>query len=167
MNLYNNLTYMYPHSNIWVIGHSLGGSLASLVGITYGAPVVTFEAPGERLAASRLHLPSPPSTHHVTHVYHTADPIAMGTCNGVLSSCAIGGYALETRCHLGKSIVYDTVTNLTWTVDVRLHRIVNIIEELLSTPWPPSMDVGREVPQAKPEVDCIECYSWDFGDYPP
>ena len=50
-----------PHSNIWVIGHSLGGSLASLVGITYGAPVVTFEAPGERLAASRLHLPSPVS----------------------------------------------------------------------------------------------------------
>jgi len=165
-NLYNNLTYMYPHSNIWVIGHSLGGSLASLMGITYGAPVVTFEAPGERLAASRLHLPSPPSTHHVTHVYHTADPIAMGTCNGVLSSCALGGYALETRCHLGKSIVYDTVTNLTWTVDVRLHRIVNVIEQLLSTPWPPSIDVGREVPQAKPEVDCVECYSWDFGDYP-
>ena len=99
----------------------------------------------------------------------------MGTCNGVLSSCALGGYALETRwvvlhyspshleltkkikssCHLGKSIVYDTVTNLTWPVDVRQHRIVNVIEELLSNPWPPSIDVGREVPQAKPEVDCV------------
>ena len=48
-----------PHSNIWVIGHSLGGALASLVGITFGLPVVTFESPGERLAATRLHLPSP------------------------------------------------------------------------------------------------------------
>ena len=41
-----------------------------------------------------------PSTHHVTHVFHTADPIAMGTCNGILSSCSIGGYAMESRCDL-------------------------------------------------------------------
>lgn len=97
-----------------MVGHSLGGALASLVGITFGLPTVTFESPGERLAATRLHLPSPvsvsslfpktpsdnhifqPSTHHVTHIYHTADPIAMGTCNGILSSCALGGYAMET-----------------------------------------------------------------------
>ncbi|KAK7032316.1 putative lipase atg15 [Paramarasmius palmivorus] len=96
-NLYNNLTYMYPTSNIWIIGHSLGGALASLLGATFGAPVVTIESPGEKMAAGRLHLPSPPSTHHITHVYHTADPIPMGTCNGVLSSCALGGYAMESR----------------------------------------------------------------------
>ncbi|KAF8492610.1 Alpha/Beta hydrolase protein [Russula emetica] len=58
-NLYNNITSMYPDANIWVIGHSLGGALASLLGITFGAPVVTFEPPGERMAAQRLHLPSP------------------------------------------------------------------------------------------------------------
>jgi lipase ATG15 len=50
---------MYPDANIWVIGHSLGGALASLMGITFGAPVVAFEPPGERMAAQRLHLPSP------------------------------------------------------------------------------------------------------------
>lgn len=38
-----------------------------------------------------------PSTQHVTHVYHTADPIPMGTCNGVFSPCAIGGFAFESR----------------------------------------------------------------------
>lgn len=52
---------MYPDSNIWIIGHSLGGALAGLLGVTYGAPVIAFEAPGERMAASRLHLPSPVS----------------------------------------------------------------------------------------------------------
>ncbi|TFY52712.1 hypothetical protein EVG20_g10434, partial [Dentipellis fragilis] len=136
-NLYNNLTYMYPDSNIWIIGHSLGGSLASLLGVTFGIPVVAFEAPGEKMAAQRLHLPSPPSTQHVTHVYHTADPIPMGTCNGVLSSCALGGYALESQCHLGEVILYDTVSNLSWAVDVRTHTIVNVIEKLLSVPWAP------------------------------
>ncbi|KIM40554.1 hypothetical protein M413DRAFT_445993 [Hebeloma cylindrosporum] len=165
-NLYNNLTYMYPHSNIWMVGHSLGGALSSLVGVTFGLPTVTFESPGERLAATRLHLPSPPSTHHVTHIYHTADPIAMGTCNGVLSSCALGGYAMETACHLGKSIIYDTVSNASWTVDIRTHGIVNVIERLLSDPWPPSVEVGREVPEAKADVDCVECFSWEFGDFP-
>jgi putative lipase involved disintegration of autophagic bodies len=59
VNLYNNVTYLYPHANIWVIGHSLGGALASLVGVTFGAPVVAFEAPGEKLAAARLHINLP------------------------------------------------------------------------------------------------------------
>ncbi|TFY64357.1 hypothetical protein EVJ58_g2688 [Rhodofomes roseus] len=62
-NLYYNLTYMYPESNIWIIGHSLGGSLASLLGVTFGAPVVAIESPGEKMAAGRLHLPSPVSRH--------------------------------------------------------------------------------------------------------
>lgn len=43
------------------LGHSLGGSLASLIGATFGPPVVAFEAPGEKVAAARLHLPSPVS----------------------------------------------------------------------------------------------------------
>ncbi|KAF8071762.1 alpha/beta-hydrolase [Lyophyllum atratum] len=165
-NLYNNLTYMYPDSTMWVIGHSLGGALASLLGVTFGVPAVAFEAPGERMASRRLHLPSPPSTHHVTHIYHSADPIAMGTCNGVLSSCAIAGYAMEARCHLGKTIFYDTVSNLSWSVDIRTHGIINVIEKLLSEPWKPSVEIGREVPEPKPEDDCVECYSWEFGNFP-
>jgi putative lipase involved disintegration of autophagic bodies len=64
ISLYNNVSYLYPSANIWVVGHSLGGSLASLVGITFGVPVVAFQAPGERLAASRLHLVMPVSAFH-------------------------------------------------------------------------------------------------------
>ncbi|KAI0342675.1 alpha/beta-hydrolase [Trametopsis cervina] len=165
-NLYNNVTYMYPDSDIWIIGHSLGGALASLLAVTFGVPAVAFESPGEKLASTRLHLPQPPSTQeHITHVYHTADPIAMGTCNGILSSCAIAGYALETRCHLGKSIVYDTVTNLSWTVDIRTHGIVNVIDNLLNKTWAPSEEVGRQVPIAEEEQDC-ECFSWEFDSFP-
>jgi lipase ATG15 len=118
-------------------------------------PTVTFEAPGEKLASQRLHLPQPPSTQHITHVFHTADPIAMGTCNGVLSSCALGGYAMETACHMGKTIIYDTVTHGGWSVDVRTHGIVTIIDKLLAEPWQPAVDSGREVPEAKAQDDCV------------
>ena len=67
---------MYPDADIWITGHSLGGSLASLLGITFGVPVVTFEPPGERMAAQRLHLPSPvrslrsdPSPYSMIHAH--------------------------------------------------------------------------------------------------
>lgn len=181
LNLYNNITYMYPHANIWLIGHSLGGSVSSLVGVTFGVPVVAFEGPGEKLAATRLHLPSPPSTQHVTHAIHTADPIAMGICNGITSSCAIAGYAMETRCHLGQVILYDTVTKLGWAVDVRTHTILNVIERLLTQElegwgwWGGKGDeekdeekdkpVRRAVPEAKPEVDCVDCFNWEYGEW--
>ena len=146
-------------------GHSLGGSLASLIGLTFGAPVVAFEAPGEKLAASRLHLPLPLSLDHITHIYHTADPIAMGTCNGVSSSCALGGYAMETHCHLGKVIKYDTVSKLKWGVDVRTHGIAVVVDQLLSKDWPEDDEDGGEkagegkgkgnVPTPAEEADCV------------
>ncbi|KIM87308.1 hypothetical protein PILCRDRAFT_271668 [Piloderma croceum F 1598] len=166
-NLYNNVTYMYPNANIWLIGHSLGGSLASLLGATFGVPVVAFEAPGEKLAASRLHLPSPPSLQHITHVYHTADVVAMGTCTGVTSVCGIGGYAMESRCHLGKVILYDTVSKLGWSASARTHGIRMVIDQLLSQDWEPGKDgaEGHQVPEFVEENDCVDCFNWEYGDF--
>lgn len=170
-----DLTFLYPSANIWLVGHSLGGSLASLLGATFGLPAIAFEAPGERLAAQRLHLPLPPPVSSpnstspssptapllstiprrripssaplpVTHIYHTADPIPQGTCTGPLSPCAQGGYALETRCHLGKSIVYDTVGVLGWRVDIRKHVIREVVEKVLGWEdgWPDEEDVDGD-----------------------
>ncbi|KAF8900342.1 Alpha/Beta hydrolase protein [Mucidula mucida] len=159
-NLYNNISYMYPEANIWMIGHSLGGSLASLVGQTFGVPVVAFEAPADRLASRRLHLPSPPSTQHITHVFNTGDPIPMGTCTGVASTCAGAGYALESRCHVGKIIKYDTVKKLGWRVNVQNHPI-NVVIDLLSREedW----EGARQVPQAVDEdEDCVDCFQWEY-----
>lgn len=111
-----------------------------MLSLTYGIPSVSFEAPGDLLASRRLHLPLPrgndyTSSKITTHVYHTADPIAMGVCNGALSSCAVAGFALESRCHTGRSIVYDTVGKLGWSVDIRTHRINAVIDNLLVQNW--------------------------------
>lgn len=145
IDLYDDIVRMYPHSQIWLAGHSLGAALAGLLGVTFGVPAVGFEAPGDLLAAKRLHLPLPPGGRfgndqelsQVYQVFHTADPIAMGTCNGALSSCSVAGYALETRCHLGKSIIFDTVGKLNWAQDIRTHPIQTVIEKILRPDWMP------------------------------
>ncbi|CAD6944833.1 unnamed protein product [Tilletia laevis] len=36
MDLYNNISYIYPDSQIWITGHLLGGSLSALLGMTFG-----------------------------------------------------------------------------------------------------------------------------------
>jgi len=162
VNLYNNITYLYPDANIWVIGHSLGGALASLVGVTFGAPVVAFEAPAEKLAATRLHINLPPSVQHITHVYNTGDPIPMGVCNGVGSTCALGGYALESKCHLGNVILLDTVTKLKWSVAIGNHAIRTVVD-LLSEDFDP--ENGISVPTGEPQKDCVDCFDWEFGDF--
>ena len=172
-----NLTALYPDATIWLVGHSLGGALASLLGTTFGLPAVAFEAPGERLAAMRLHLPLPPADDSpaiqqgrgsegyygsapVTNVYHNADPIPQGACTGFGSPCVAAGYALETRCHLGKSIVYDTVGKLGWRVDVRNHPIKlvigDVIERHMDDGWEEDHDgFLRAVPAARSEDDCV------------
>ncbi|WVR03882.1 hypothetical protein IAU60_000881 [Kwoniella sp. DSM 27419] len=166
-NLYNNVTYMYPNASIWLVGHSLGGSVSSLIGLAFGAPAVTFEAPGERLAAERLHLPLPPGMPTdktgITHVYHTADPIAMGVCNGAYSGCYAAGFALESKCHTGQTILYDTVTVKGWAVDVRTHRIGEIINKVLADPWL-GADDANEDKRGKSKTSSLQSARLGLGD---
>ncbi|RUS17822.1 Alpha/Beta hydrolase protein [Endogone sp. FLAS-F59071] len=158
MKIFLELYALYPNATVWVTGHSLGGSLASLLGLTFGLPTVTYQIPGERRAASRLHLPGPPALNYseipLWHIGHTADPIFMGVCTGPSSSCWYGGFAMETRCHSGRTCVYDVVNQSGWKVDVRSHRIRDVIENLL-TKW-------DTVPECTVEEECSECGIWNF-----
>ncbi|OQD75336.1 hypothetical protein PENDEC_c007G02536 [Penicillium decumbens] len=141
IDLYSNVTEIYPNSNVWLTGHSLGGAMTSLLGLTFGLPVVTFEAVPEALPAARLGLPSPPGhdprlpqrrgNTGAYHFGHTADPVYMGTCNGINSVCTWGGYAMESACHTGQMCTYDTVADKGWRVGIGTHKIRNVISDVI------------------------------------
>lgn len=162
-DLYHNVTERYPHADIWLAGHSLGGVVSALLGLTYGLPTMTFETYPDALAASRLGLPTPPQYHigsdsqldiGVHHYGHTADPIFAGTCNAWNSGCTIAGYAFEGQCHTGTKHVYNTVTELGWHVSVANHRMNVVIPDVL--------EKYDEVPPAEEDADCQDCYLWKF-----
>ncbi|KAI9179975.1 putative lipase atg15 [Blastocladiella emersonii ATCC 22665] len=230
-DLYKATSLLYPNATIWLTGHSLGGALSSLLATTYRTAAVTFEAPGERLFAERLgliglfaedtaHLP-------IYHFGHNADPIFIGRCRGPRSSCYFAGYAMETKCHLGRVCTYavrealdgedagddaaavrvveapprppadddaevkwwpgwgsgnstttppsgseptttppapapeptptqpiDETPRLGWGVDIRHHRIHEVIDYVISA-WP-------TVPQCTPQAECRDCSGWKF-----
>ncbi|KAJ5638867.1 hypothetical protein N7528_001257 [Penicillium herquei] len=164
IDLYSNVTAIYPDANIWLTGHSLGGAMTSLLGLTFGLPAVTFEAIPEALPAARLGLPSPPGydprlpqTRQYTgsfHFGHTADPIYMGTCNGINSLCTWGGYALESACHTGSMCTYDTVADKGWRVGLGTHKIKNVISDVIK--------VYDDVPPCAPEEECYDCILWKY-----
>lgn len=164
IDLYGNVTALYPDSNVWLAGHSLGGSVSSLLGLTFGLPVFTIEAPAEALAAHRLGLPTPPGSRPgapqsreytgAYHFGHTADPVFMGTCNSATAACTLGGYAMETQCHTGQTCIYDTVEDKGWRVGIGNHKIIGVIKSVI--------EAYDDVPPCEADTECIDCFNWKF-----
>ena len=160
--LYTNVTELYPTSDVWITGHSLGGVVSSLLGLTFGVPVVTFEAYGDALAAGRLGLPTPPDmgtkriqTRQNTgahHFGHTADPVFMGSCNAATSGCTLAGFALQSQCHTGKICVYDVVEDKKWRVSLSTHSIRAVIRDVIRG--------YDDVPPCVTDEECVDCYNW-------
>ena len=160
--LYSNVTERYPAATIWLTGHSLGGAVTSLLGLTYGLPVVTFEAVPDALPASRLGLPVPPGADYKTpqtrqntgayHFGHTADPVYIGTCNGATATCSFAGYAMESACHTGRECIYDVVSDKGWRVGIGTHRIRSVISDVILK--------YDDVPECKFTPECRDCAQW-------
>ncbi|CDZ96268.1 alpha beta-hydrolase [Phaffia rhodozyma] len=175
IKLYLSLLSLYPSAQFWLTGHSLGGSLASLLGLTFGLPTVTFEAVPDRLSVQRLGLPVPADRRFnpVTHVWHTGDVIATGNCRGPFSVCGRAGYSIDSVCHQGNLIIYRTVEKWGWPLDrtTRSHTIQYAIDNVYSKPWNQGETddrKGRErdwtdVPVAEGEDEsCEDCTGWTY-----
>ncbi|OCL05781.1 alpha/beta-hydrolase [Glonium stellatum] len=163
-DLYHNVTALYPDADVWIAGHSLGGAVSSFLGLTYGLPVVTFEAVPEAMPAARLGLPVPPG-HQIGalqqrkmtggyHFGHTADPVFMGECNKASSSCTFGGYAMQSVCHTGFKCVYNTVDDFGWRVGIGTHKIHNVIKDVIEKYEQPA--------HCEQYINCTDCYPWEF-----
>ncbi|KAH6715469.1 Alpha/Beta hydrolase protein [Leptodontidium sp. MPI-SDFR-AT-0119] len=161
-SLYSNVTAMYPDSEVWMSGHSLGGSVSAMIGLTYGKPVLTFQAVPDALPANRLGLPVPPGVdpdrpgqREYTGAFHfgqNADPIYMGTCNGATASCSYAGYALESACHTGRECVFDVVNVNGTRVSIITHKIIYVIENVIKK-W-------TKAPECKFTPECYDCPLW-------
>lgn len=157
LNVYLNVSKDYPKANIWTVGHSMGGAFASLVGLTFNIPAVSFESPPQALAAQRLGLAVHPNPrlHGAYHFGNTADPVYMGACNGWTSSCAIAGLAFESQCFTGQRCVYDTVADKGWHMSITNHRINYVIPNVLE-----AYDL---VANCTIDDECVDCYEWYFS----
>ncbi|KAI9597572.1 Alpha/Beta hydrolase protein [Syncephalis fuscata] len=190
MDIYEHIREAHPEHQVLLVGHSLGGAIASLVATTLVTTTLNtrtseekeemdteimafaFEAPGEALFAKRLGLldvlrdrNTDRSQLPIWHFGHNADPIFMGTCTGVNSLCQWAGYTMQTRCHLGKRCLFDTVQGLGWLPAVKYHRAPVVIRDIF-IPWATSDD--SKAPFSIPvecgveSQVCEDCGEWTF-----
>ncbi|PVU90182.1 hypothetical protein BB561_004997 [Smittium simulii] len=154
----------YPKSNVILTGHSLGGSVASIVALAFGLPAVVFATPGDMMAAKRLKLPLPKGKSYadlpIYHIANNSDVIFLGQCNGINSSCFYGGYSMETKCHIGKECIFDTAKHLKWVPDVLHHRMTEYIDYVL-VPWVTEIK-GTKMPRCRANTECKECPEWTY-----
>lgn len=68
---------------------------------------------------------------------------------------------MESKCHSGQTILYDTVTVKGWSVDVRTHRIGEVINKVLADPWP-GTDDALEV-GVRGKTSSIRSWRWGWG----
>ena len=156
-SIVDQIRQIYPTARLWFTGHSLGGAVANLMALANeGTASITFEAPGEMLYAQRIGLiPETASRQPTRPIWNfgvSTDPIYMGKCNGITSSCYMTGYAMETACHTGHEC--------TWTKegreDVGTHRIDWVIDNVvLAEPPLPH-------PVCVPVKNCKDCQNWEF-----
>ena len=98
MELYGNVTEMYPDSQIWLAGHSLGGSVSSLLGLTFGLPCHHLRSPrrGPRRSETRPPHPSrlqePRAPTPAVHRRVSLWPYRRPDIHGYMQCCDIGLY---------------------------------------------------------------------------
>lgn len=137
-------------------GHSLGGTLATMVGITFDKHVITFESPGEKHYIDLIDLKyNKTNIDKIYHYGHNADIIFTGKCNGKSSLCNLGGYIIKTKCHIGNVCEYDAINKLNIKESIFTHKIEYVIDNII-TKW------NNTLPECSINDNCIDCNEWNY-----
>lgn len=151
----------FDNTTIIFTGHSLGGALSTLMGITYNKTSVSFQSPGEKHYVNQLDLYYDQSIlSNIYHIGHNADTIYTGKCNGILSWCYLAGYIIETKCHVGHVCDYDAINVLGIKESITTHPVKYVIENIIKE-WKNGSETPQ-LPDCKMNIDCTECDNWIY-----
>jgi putative lipase involved disintegration of autophagic bodies len=143
-------------SDVIFTGHSLGGVLATMMGLVYNKVVVTFESPGERHYIENAGIKyTKEQEERIYHFGHNADIIFTGKCNGITSWCYLGGYIIETKCHIGNVCEYDTKNILNMKESIYTHKIEFVLDNVIQK-W------NETLPPCVKHSNCTDCENWAY-----
>lgn len=157
-DIVKNVMNMIDFNNSFVVftGHSLRGTIATMMGLKFNKHVVTFEAPGEKHYIDLIDMEYDQNTiQKIYHFGHNADIIFKGKCNGAMSWCYLGGYNMYTKCHIGSICEYDTKNILGMKESIFTHRIGYVIENVIVR-W------NNTLPECVINTSCIDCENWNY-----
>jgi lipase ATG15 len=141
----------FENSLVIFTGHSLGGTLASMMGLIYNKSAVAFESPGDKHYIDLVGLGDIPSD-NIYHFGHDADPLFMGTCG---MTCSSLGYYVNTKCHVGNTCSFSSKKNLGYSESILKHRIDYVINNIIPH-W------ETNFPECVKLEDCVDCEEWTF-----
>lgn len=142
IDIYKYITSRFNITNYYVTGHSLGGTIASLLAATFNLTCLAFESPGDLFAMKRLGIYHP--EHNIYHYGVSGDPIFTGTCGNL---CWLSSYSIETKCHSGKVCMYKS-----GSTSMNYHRITVAMKKFY---------IPMELPDCDYQV-CNDCIMWTF-----
>ena len=152
-NIIQNIKKHIDFDNSLVIftGHSLGGTLASMLGLMYNKLTVAFQSPGDKHYIDLIGLGNK-NTDNIYHFGHDADPLFVGNCGRTCSSL---GYHVDTKCHIGNTCLFKAKEKLGLTESILNHRIDYILKSVIPN-W------ENDFPECIKNKECVDCPNWNY-----
>lgn len=151
----------FEKDEILFTGHSLGGSLATVMGVIFNKPAISFQSPGIKNFLEKSDILKEYvdnfDINNIENIYnfgHNADIIFTGKCNGKLSFCYLGGYNIETKCHIGKVCEYDSINKLNISESIFTHKLTYVLDNIIPK-W------ENDFPECKIKK-CNDCEDWEY-----
>lgn len=148
----------FDNSQVIFTGHSLGGVVATFLGLYFNKTTVTFETPGERHYLKQLFSEGDwqqlinRNDLSIYHFGHNADPIVNGNCG---NTCWLMGYNIDTRCHIGHTCIFNSKIKLGLSEFIWRHRLSWVINWIIPY-W------ETEFPDCIYNATCDECQAWSY-----